>query len=275
MLKLEEIASSKLKPFNLFQNSDPYASFIPVLADAAGRVLSGGLPDSETLMRVFVLSSPETQGKEILNHREQFYRKKLSFKEKFYFLKNFSQTYPDASFILILSWIAFPEALREEILWFLNLPESDFDFFLNQGLTSLREVEYLFALKETGFLSCLKKSGLSGNRFKMTVNMAFESFRLGLLSQIASNLNPQELEALLTRIRYPRFFEKLSAYETHLKKIPGPSFIKLQTPPFFEGRKLQIILELKNSRQWEESLNFFQQSGNQIQELLNFLQSPG
>lgn len=280
MHKIKKINPKNYVQTNLFGTLEPFSSFIPVLVHQKN-ILSGALPlknstqknfDDKKNILAYFLKKPEKQGFLILEHQEQLRGKKLSFKEKCFFLRNFTLNYPNSAFDNVLNWLSFPKALKEIITWFITLNFNLFDRFLNQGLNSWKEGEALFALKETDFFFVLKKSNLKGNAFRMALNMAFDCFRLKKLNNQNPLLNSNNIEDFLTQLRYPQFYQKLSQYQNHLKKIPKNPSVKIDTPPFFEGKKLNITLDLKNPQQWEEALSFFNKNQEEIKNLIRFLQ---
>jgi hypothetical protein len=246
-----------------------FRGFIPVLVDREYRTLSGmeNLPGSGEV-NVLILENPENNLKVLLSFEEERKQRKLSFADRVFFMRNIGKFYSDLSEDTVFQVLDFPVQKSEILRYYQNMDENQLKLLLKKGLNSLREAEYYYYIAQTGFEKVLIKSPLEGKAFRMALNTAFELYRNGNMDHFDAII-PADVESFLMKKRYPLFFSHLEKYRERREGMKSPKHIKVQTNPFFEGNKLLIEIELKNSQQIEEALQFLKKEKENLRKILS------
>jgi len=244
---------------------------LPVLIDSKNRLLAGyeNLPVKGEVS-VMVLKDPVENLSQIVLFQEQLNRKKLSLIEKFYFLSGVFNLYPLLAKEKIYSIINFPVQKKEVFDFFEGFEKEKLKNLFARGISSVREMEYFYELSQAGWSDIFLDSKNTGTSFKIALNTAFELLKTGKLNQERLKDYP-DLESYLFETRYPVFSKALKSYQEIIGNLDHPSFFKLKTMPFFEGKKVIFQIELKNKKQFEELLFFLNKNREKIEAVFQTL----
>jgi len=258
-----KISSNKLKEGKrLFYNYPSYSFyFLPYLIDTDYYILSGPNLKCGLDVNCLVISNVKEEIETIISYQQDILGRNIGFDDKIFFLYNNQD-----DFNFFYDALKFPVNKRNVIKYFCSIDRVVFKTLLEKGISTLREAEYFYFIDDR-LKKLLLSSNVSKKDFKLALNICFEITKLGLP---LIDIDSKNVFDYLLKIRYPEFYKHKSSIDMVIKDI-SLNNVKIDFDRFFEGRKINIIAEIKTKEEFLRYLNTIVLNKDNILKIIDYL----